>query len=119
MSTLNSNALTELSIDQEEHFDVVVFDLDGVLAEGVWPERDRIGDPIPAGIKLLKSYAKRGYTVIIDSARRKWDEGMVIDWVKLHNLPVDIVRCGVKFKAKYYYDDRAILFVPPLEGGGA
>lgn len=120
---MNSNAFTELSIeideDQEDHFDVAVFDLDNTLAESVWPDRHRIGDPIPAGVSLLDKYAARGYTIVIDSARRKIDEPMVWEWVKEHNLPVDGVRCGKKLKARVYIDDRAQRFIRPLEGGGA
>lgn len=105
--------------DQDENFRVAVFDLDGTLAEPVWPDRSRIGDPIPTGVSMLNKYAARGYTIIIDTARRIWDKPMVVAWVKKHNLPVDGIRCGKKIKAAVYVDDRALRFVRPIEGGGA
>lgn len=88
----------------------VVFDLDGTLAEPVWPARGKVGEPIEKGIALLFEYWERGWYITIDSARRKIDEPVVWEWVKKHKLPVDQVRCGRKLVADEYVDDRAVKF---------
>lgn len=85
----------------------VVFDLDGTLAEGVWPDRTAIGEPIPEGVEMLRHYAGLGYSVVIDTARRPVDKEMIWEWVVKHDLPVDRVRCGRKIVAGLYVDDRA------------
>jgi hypothetical protein len=88
----------------------VVFDLDGTLAESVWPDRGSIGDPIPEGVEMLKHYAGLGYSVVIDTARRPIDKDMIWAWVRKHRLPVDRVRTGRKIVAGLYVDDRAHRF---------
>jgi FMN phosphatase YigB (HAD superfamily) len=98
-----------------EGFDAVVFDLDGVLVENVWPMRSALGPLIPEGIEMLRHYADLGYTIIIDTARRKVDEDMIWEWVKRYDLPVDRVICGRKPMAGLYIDDRGYRF--EREGG--
>lgn len=88
----------------------VAFDLDGVLAELVWPDRERIGDPIPDGVEILRHYADLGYTCVLYTARRKEDEPMIWKWIKEHQLPIESVHAGGKPLAGLYIDDRAWRF---------
>lgn len=84
----------------------IIFDLDGVLAEKVWPERDRIGALIPEGAEMLRYYAAQGFSIIVWTARRKVDETMIWSWLLANGLPVDRV-VTEKPTGALYVDDRA------------
>ncbi len=84
----------------------VLFDLDGTLAQGKWPIRRVIGEPISAGVAYLRHYAALGYGICIYTSRPWADEEAIWDWVVEHDLPVDEVVCG-KPLADLMVDDRA------------
>lgn len=87
--------------------DVVIFDLDGTLAEPQWPIRHTVGPPIPEGVELLQHYAGEGYRVMIHTARPKWDKPIITQWLRDNKLTsyVDAVICD-KPAAGLYIDDR-------------
>lgn len=87
-------------------FGAVVVDLDGVLARDVWPERRVVGEPIPAGVELIRRYAEQGYSIIVHTSRPPTDRELIWDWVLEHDLPVDRVVTG-KPVGCLYVDDRA------------
>lgn len=87
-------------------FGSVVVDLDGVLARETWPERGVIGDPIPAGVELVRRYAAQGYSIVIHTSRPESDRDAIWGWVLEHDVPVDRVVCE-KPVAALYVDDRA------------
>lgn len=82
-----------------------MFDLDGVLAESVWPSRD-IGRPIPQGVEMLRHYASKGFSVTIWTARPGRDIEKIWEWVMSLSLPVEKIVCD-KPQAALYVDDKA------------
>lgn len=85
----------------------VCFDLDGTLAEDVWPE-PHIGDPITDGVEALRHYFDEGYAIYIYTARPKSHEPLIVKWLEhvgIASLVYDI-RCE-KPIADMYVDDRA------------
>jgi hypothetical protein len=84
----------------------VTVDLDGTIAQGVWPVRRQIGEPISEGVAILKHYAELGYSICIYTARPWGDAPLIWEWVYKHDLPVDKVWCE-KPPASLYIDDRA------------
>lgn len=86
---------------------IVAFDLDGVLAASVWPDRESIGEPNVDAVEVLRHYAELGNNCVIYTARRAEDKQMIWDWVKKHKLPIEEVYCGAKPIAGLYIDDRA------------
>lgn len=86
----------------------VLFDFDGVLAEDTWP-KPGVGDPIPAGVKLLKKYAKLGYEVSIFTSRPDSHKDAIWSFIydnDLDELVYDIITD--KPVARWYIDDRAL-----------
>lgn len=101
-------------------FGVVVFDLDGTLAEPTWPQRHTIGDPIPQGLSALRHYAEQGLVIIVHTSRPLDDLDLIWDWLESWDLPVDRVICN-KPLAALYVDDRGWRpwwSPPPLLKGG-
>jgi hypothetical protein len=90
----------------DKRIPVVVFDLDGTLAESMWPHRREVGPPILEGVTMLRWYATQGYRCEIYTARPGVDQGIIWSWVLQHGLPVDVVTCGKPFGG-LYIDDRA------------
>jgi len=87
----------------------VVFDLDGTLAETLWPKRLVIGDPIPEGVAMLKHYSNEGYGIVVYTSRPDHDKDHIWAWILKHKLPVDKLVTG-KPIASWYIDDRGINF---------
>src|SRR5260221_13995150 len=87
----------------------VSMDLDGCLAKIVWPTRYVVGEPIPDGLKLLRYYASKGFSICIHTSRGQQDYDTIWNWIRKHNLPVDKVKCD-KPIAAVYIDDRAWRF---------
>ena len=86
----------------------VLFDLDGVLAVSIWPDR-HIGPPIREGIRMLKHYAEQGYKIVVYTSRPWHDQPLIRDWVKVESgFDVEVI-CG-KPLATLYIDDRAVRF---------
>jgi hypothetical protein len=85
----------------------VVIDLDGVLAEDVWP-RPGIGAPRPDGVDLAVHYFREGYEVVMWTARPASHLPRIMDWLR-HNGLREVVYDVVTDKpvAGLYIDDRA------------
>lgn len=87
----------------------IVFDLDGCLAEDIWPVRHQIGNPIPEAVAMLKHYATAGFSICVHTARPAVDESVIWDWLLSNNIPCDKVRCN-KPVGWLYVDDRGYRF---------
>lgn len=94
----------------KEHVNTVCVDLDGTLAEDVWPSAE-IGEPIEKGIEMLKHYRSLGYAIVIYTARPKSHEQSIWGWLYEHELEnyVYDVQTG-KPLACLYIDDRGWRF---------
>ncbi len=91
--------------------EVVVFDLDGTLCETTKAEYMK-AEPIPEAIERVNELFASGVRIIIDTARgsgsgESWQirtTNQLKEWgVNYHEL-----RCGVKFNADLYVDDRGV-----------
>lgn len=91
------------------HVERVCFDLDGTLAETLYPTRRLVGEPISEGVALLNHYAGMGYSIVIHTSRPSVDEPFIWEWVQKWNLPVDKIVCG-KPLAALYVDDKGWRF---------
>lgn len=88
----------------------ICFDLDGTLAVGTWPA-PHIGEPIPAGVALLREMFLQGYECIIFTSRPAGHREAIANWLiqsGLDRYVYDIVTG--KPRALAYIDDRAITF---------
>ena len=83
----------------------VALDFDGVLAEGIWPDRG-IGQPIEANILKAIDLASE-YDVVIHTSRPWSDEKRLKKWLDAHEVPYKQIICG-KYLSKAYIDDRNI-----------
>ena len=92
--------------EPEEGLQWVMVDLDGTLAEGVWPN-DHIGAPLPHAEEMLEHYYY-DYRIAIYTARGWNDLHKIEAWLKETRLGdwVDAVICG-KPVAGLYIDDRS------------
>ena len=85
----------------------IVFDLDGTLAEGTYPE-PHIGKAIPSMVKLVHYFASHDREIIIHTARPESHRDAIWRWVRLHGLENAIydVVTG-KPRGSLYIDDRS------------
>lgn len=106
-STMRQSRTVDISFPEpnDTEFRTVVIDLDGVLAENVWPDRG-IGQPIQRGVEMLRYYASRGFYIVVWTARGSKDSRKIWAWFTDLQLPVDKLVCG-KPSAAIYIDDRA------------
>ena len=81
-------------------------DLDGTLAEPVWPAKS-IGAPIARNVAKLFALRAAGYKVVIHTARGWEDYEMIESWLMYHNIPWDKIVCA-KLLAAVYVDDKAV-----------
>lgn len=84
-------------------------DLDGNVAENIWPERG-IGKPIPMALNYYREMAEKGYKLWIHTSRSWEDYEGIERWCRDFDLPISGIVPG-KFLARRYDDDRA--FKPP------
>ena len=82
-------------------------DLDGTIAESIWPEPG-IGPPIKINLIKLRGAVRAGYKVVIHSSRPWSDYEMVEAWLKLNDVPYRDIQLGKPLYAAYI-DDRNIL----------
>jgi 7-cyano-7-deazaguanine synthase in queuosine biosynthesis len=87
----------------------IVVDLDGILTvetqgfgKGFYPKRT----PNKYNIETLYDLKRRGYKIVIHSARYVTDELMTVEWLAKHNVPYDELILG-KPQADQYVDDKA------------
>ena len=84
----------------------VSIDLDGCLAESVWPELG-IGEPIDRNVEQLIEVYKAGYNIMIHTSRHWGDYAMIEKWLDIHNIPYKMIVCG-KPLVHRYFDDKAV-----------
>lgn len=108
-------------MSMEKH-DRVVFDIDGVVAQ----KDDNISyaerEPNDAVVSRMRSYDKRGFYIILYTARNmNTHEGRVgrinaktapvlLDWLEEHDIPYDEIHYGKPWCGHdgFYVDDKAI-----------
>jgi len=80
-------------------------DLDGCLAEAIWPNKG-IGEPIGENIAKLRALVDADYKIIIYTSRH-WEEYEAIErWLNDHNIPYRDIICG-KPMFRSVFDDKA------------
>jgi len=70
-------------------------DLDGTLANSVWPA-PYVGPLIPDGFKLVQHYYLQGYEVVIFTSRPESHRPRIMEWLRqvgLYEYVYDII-CG-------------------------
>ena len=84
------------------------YDLDKCLADTNTATYDlKTAKPIKEVAEMARRDHKRGYKIIIFTARH-WDEHPLIEWwLKKHRIPFKTIICG-KLLAGNYIDDRAV-----------
>ena len=99
----------------------VCFDLDGVLAQYYgWPKDGSIGDPLPAGVRLLELCKEAGYKTVLSTCRTHPSHGRksaqqqttIVNWLNEHGLwsLFDKIDTEGKPIADIYVDDRGLRF---------
>ena len=81
-------------------------DFDGTLATSIWPEPG-IGEPIQRNIAKVHELTRRGYKIVIHTARGWEAYKQLATWLTEHDVPFDMIVCG-KLLARIYVDDRNI-----------
>ena len=92
-------------IQAQKQQQTVAVDFDGVLAEHEteWHE-SKIGSPIQDGLRLLTQLQKKGYAVVVLTARK--DTKTVRTWLKKQGFQLPVT--NTKPPAVAYVDDRAV-----------
>lgn len=89
-----------------EHHNTVCVDFDGVICASDGPyTKDHFGPPIRSGIMLLRMLQRKGYDVVILTARKETDSVAV--YLAHLGFPNMIVT-NHKIPALAYVDDRAV-----------
>ena len=98
--------MTTFTVPDREKLIWAAVDLDGTLAESVWPDPG-VGPPIPAGVAKARELHRQGWKIIIHTSR-SWESYELIEaWLWANKLPYSRIVCG-KVLAAVYIDDRAI-----------
>jgi hypothetical protein len=105
--------------DQQGRLPIAV-DFDDTLATSLWaPDNPttEIGEPIQVNIVKVRELARRGWNVVIFTARAWRDEPALRAWLTEHDVPFTSIVCAKPLCAAYC-DDRAIpadaaSYVPP------
>lgn len=83
-------------------------DLDGTLAESIWPE-EGIGAPILGAKEAMIELAKQGFKLMVYTSRH-WDDYQNIeDWLNDNGIPFKRIVCG-KPLVRFHIDDKNIEF---------
>ena len=88
----------------------ICIDIDGILTketEGFGKKYYPKRTPNTYNIKTLQDYKKRGFQIILYSARYREDIDMTTKWLDKNQVPYDNVILG-KPQAEVYVDDRAV-----------
>lgn len=97
----------------------ICFDFDGVLATYDGWKDGEIGEPIPAGVDLVKLCKTKGYVIVINTCRTHPTHGAsnqreqflaVKKWLYENKIPYDWIEIDGKPIADVYVDDRALYF---------
>lgn len=79
-------------------------DLDGTLAETVWP-KPGIGKPIEKTVNWVRDKAAEGYKIIIYTSRADNEYKDIAKWCRAYGVPFEWIYTG-KPLLKYYLDDK-------------
>lgn len=82
----------------------VGYDLDGCLAESIWPKLG-IGKPIQQTVDQLISDVNEGLKPIIFTSRAHGEYKDIAMWLGDHDIPYHWIITG-KPLLRYYYDDK-------------
>lgn len=85
-------------------------DFDNVIARSIWPKAG-IGEAMPGVKKSLTTLVKKGYKIVIWTARPWSDYENIERWCKDRDLPVRRIICG-KPLVRWLVDDRNVAFDP-------
>jgi len=85
-------------------------DFDNVIARSIWP-KSGIGEPMPGVKKSIKALIKKGYKIVVWTARPWSDYENVERWCKDNGIEVRRIICG-KPLVRWLIDDRNIEFNP-------
>ena len=93
------------------------FDFDGVLASYDGWKDGEIGEPIPAGVELIRLCREAGHKIIIATCRTHPKHGTshvqqlkIICWLTVNRVSFDWLETEGKPVADYYVDDRGLWF---------
>lgn len=92
------------NIPQRDRLIWAAVDLDGTLAESVWPDPG-IGDPIKVNVVKVRELVRAGYKIVVHTARGWEDYELIESWLNHHDIPFSRIVCG-KVLAAVYIDDR-------------
>lgn len=92
------------SLGPDDKLNHVGVDLDGCLAEAIWPEVG-IGKPIQKTVDFVKDLSKRGYKIIIFTARGSSEFKDIKKWLNDYDVPFEWILTGKPLMAAYI-DDR-------------
>lgn len=81
-------------------------DLDGTLAESIWP-KPGIGKPIMKTVEWCRKMSAEGYKIIIYTSRADHEYKDIAKWCKTYGVPFVWIYTG-KPLLKFYVDDRAL-----------
>ena len=87
----------------------IVIDLDGTICTEEKQFSRSLAKVNPGAKKALNLLKKRGFTLIIYSARTWAEYELTIDWLNKNKIPFDQLILG-KPQGNYWVDDRAIKY---------
>lgn len=70
-----------------------------------------IGEPVEGAVEALQELHRRGWKLVIFTARHWADVRPIEDWCQSHGIPIKAIICG-KPLFRWQIDDRAIEFDP-------
>jgi hypothetical protein len=98
--------VTSFNIPSRDRLLWLGVDLDGTLAEEVWPDTG-IGEPIRVNVTKLKEAVRVGYKAVIHTSR-SWESYELIEsWLEANDVPFSRIVCG-KVLCAAYIDNKAI-----------
>tara|TARA_Y100001970_G_scaffold291446_1_gene428610 strand:- start:2960 stop:3283 length:324 start_codon:yes stop_codon:yes gene_type:complete len=87
----------------------ICIDIDGTICSQEIPENYSNAKPIEGALEALQNIKKSGFNIILHTARHFNHWQTTKSWLKEHGFIYDEIVYG-KPPAKYYIDDRSIVF---------
>ena len=87
----------------------LIIDIDGTICDEKRQFSRSLAKPIPYAIQSLKELKKKGYILILYSARTWAEYEMTLSWLETNDVPFDQLILG-KPEGDYWIDDRAIKY---------
>lgn len=84
-------------------------DLDATIADSSGYPNYKLTEPLPGAVEALQELNRRGWKIVIFTARPSADYRMIESFLNDHKIPFKMIICG-KLLCKYYIDDRNISF---------